>query len=603
MTFRPFPLQTPTCGASVRRAFGVVLLASSLTLSATAFAQTEGSDAGEAEGVETSETAPPPDDATAADGAGIEAVGPVAPDAPPAPSVPAAPKKVATESNCTDGLDDDNDTVFDCADADCAEDAACQPGGSEGDEASCSDWIDNDGDGFTDCDDVDCQLDGIQACQGSWAGPVGGQVASSSTDGASDDIPALGEGMTVEDLIGQGDDKDGERNDQVCSDGIDNDGDGKIDCADIGCRFDPQITVCRGTPGIRFSMVANVAQTYNIDREDIGDDFLGADSLLGGEMDTRFTVLQLRAFGPLPGIQESFFLISGRAEKTPRLTFAMAQFPIYGGHFININSGGGGLSNALVLSNAKRLLIDAPFYVYNAFEQGNGAAVEFNGPVWPGWIDYRVYAAGGSGLFNGNIGGRFFSFDNTNYTWSTGAQLLFSPIGYVSRWDSMYLYTPVPLALGVNVGVRYDQRAQERFPAVNVSGQLRWGPFIASAESYTKYELEFQTTQTAGNVTAGLLVIPKWFMIAGDVGGFWSSPLGKDLDPEFVAATDLRRQRLEFQWRLGAHLFVYKNIGVLSAIFKDQYVGSSQYDLARNTEEDGPVRNSRELKIVAQFRF
>ena len=280
----------------------------------------------------------------------------------------------------------------------------------------------------------------------------------------------------------------------------------------------------------------------------------------------------------------------------------MAQFPIWGGHFVNINSGGGGLSNALILSNAKRLLIDAPFYVYNAFEQGNGAAIEFNGPIWPGWIDYRVYAAGGAGLFNGNIGGRFFSFDNTNYTWSTGAQLLFSPIGYVSRWDSMYLYTEVPLALGVNVGVRYDQRAQERFPAVNVSGQLRWWRFIASAESYTKYELEFGSTQTAGNLTAGFLVIPKWLMLAGDVGGFYATPFSKEPDAAFIAATDLRRQRLEFQWRLGAHLFIYKNIGVLSAIFKDQYVGQSIYTAAGG-EEEGPVSNTREFNLVAQFRF
>ena len=42
----------------------------------------------------------------------------------------------------------------------------------------------------------------------------------------------------------------------------------------------------------------------------------------------------------------------------------MFQLPVV---IININSGGGGLSNALVLSTAKQLLLDPPYYVYSAF--------------------------------------------------------------------------------------------------------------------------------------------------------------------------------------------------------------------------------------------
>ena len=52
--------------------------------------------------------------------------------------------------------------------------------------------------------------------------------------------------MGIEDLIGSGKDKDGERNDVLCSDGFDNDGDGMVDCADYGCRFDPDVTICQG---------------------------------------------------------------------------------------------------------------------------------------------------------------------------------------------------------------------------------------------------------------------------------------------------------------------------------------------------------------------
>ena len=56
----------------------------------------------------------------------------------------------------------------------------------------------------------------------------------------------------IDRLLGKGADNDGERNEFTCSDGIDNDLDGKADCADFGCRFAPDVTVCRGTPGIRF---------------------------------------------------------------------------------------------------------------------------------------------------------------------------------------------------------------------------------------------------------------------------------------------------------------------------------------------------------------
>ena len=69
-------------------------------------------------------------------------------------------------------------------------------------------------------------------------------------------------------------DNDGERNDLLCSDGVDNDGDGAIDCADYGCRFDPTVTICQGSPSMRFSIVGNLAQSI-----DFEDDVI----------DTRFT--------------------------------------------------------------------------------------------------------------------------------------------------------------------------------------------------------------------------------------------------------------------------------------------------------------------------
>ena len=79
-----------------------------------------------------------------------------------------------------------------------------------------------------------------------------------------------------------------------------------------------------------------------------------------------------------------------------------------------------------MLSTAKQLLLDPPYYVYSAFEQGNGAAMELGGPMPflnPGLMRYRVFFGGGSGRFAGNVGGRYFTYDNTNYTYSVGAQV------------------------------------------------------------------------------------------------------------------------------------------------------------------------------------
>ncbi len=491
-----------------------------------------------------------------------------------------APKK---ETDCTDGKDDDFDSMTDCADADCASAPSCVAGGGlENTDPLCSDWVDNDGDGAVDCDDADCEGPGVKACKGTWKGSTetGGGAAGGNV--AEDEaLPDLGEGMTVEDLIGRGGDKDGERNDLLCSDGLDNDGDGRADCADFGCRFDPSVTVCRGNPGMRFSVVANVAQFYDLE---------AADSL--SAWDTRFTKLQLRSFGPINLIQNSFYLVSMRAEKTPRLTFAMFQVPLGGAHYLNINSGGGGLSNALVVSSSKQLLLDAPYYVYNAFEQGNGAAVEVGGPIGDGaHLSYRAFVGGGSGRYAGNVGGVYYTYNNTNFTYSAGAQLGVNVIGMYSRWDTPFLYTPVPMTLGFTFGAKYDQRAQERYPAANVSAVFRWNRFVAIAENYSKWELEFESFQTAYNLQLAFLVVPKYLLLAADFGEYVA---GDMKNPPAKLETDLKKQLDERQWRAALHWYFLRNIGVATLLYTDRTV--------ENASGGDPLRE-REVRLEAQYRF
>ena len=81
------------------------------------------------------------------------------------------------ETNCTDGVDDDQDLARGLWDYDCHDDPACQPDGQpESSEARCSDWVDNNNDGATDCDDYECQ--NKQVCKGSWDLQAGGGGAA-----------------------------------------------------------------------------------------------------------------------------------------------------------------------------------------------------------------------------------------------------------------------------------------------------------------------------------------------------------------------------------------------------------------------------------------
>lgn len=459
-----------------------------------------------------------------------------------------APASEATETNCGDGKDDDGDTVYDCGDDDCREDKACKKGGSENNETTCHDWVDNDDDGYVDCDDFDCGS--TEACKGSW--DAKGAAGGGGTGG--DIVP--GEGQTEADLIGKNGDNDGERDNIVCADGVDNDNDGRADCDDLGCKLSSEVTVCQPSNNFRLSVVARVAQSYDVQEK---------------KSDTSFDVLQLRALGEMPFIQNSFFLISARMEKTPRVVFAFFQVPLgKKGHYLNVNSGGGGLSLELVRSVHKRMLADPAFYVYNAFEQGNGAAVEFGGPIdKKGKYLYRTFLGGGSGRFAGNIGGTFFPDNNNNYTFSVGGQFWMNFVGYYNRWDTPFIYTPSPLAVALAVGAKYDQRSQEKYPAGNVQFIVRWRRLQFSAENYTKRELVFKNWQTAYNVQLGVLAISKRLMLAADFGQYLATDFEQ---PPQVLGYDLRRQIQELQYRGAAHVYLWRDVLFMTAIWRDRRV-------------------------------
>lgn len=505
-----------------------------------------------------------------------------------------------TETNCTDGKDNDGDLVYDCGDHDCHDDPACQPDGQpESTEARCADWVDNDGNGYKDCEDDGCTT--MTVCKGSWDLELEGkQPAVGATDpgtgsGGSNPAvvpaPATGGAGSADpaDLIGTGDDADGERSNYFCSDGVDNDNDGYTDCEDVGCRLDTQVTVCQPTGNFRFSVVARI-QAIGFDFPQEGDDNLQ------DNLSTEFDALQLRVLGQMPFIQNSFFLISARAEKTPRVTFATFQVPIRNGHYVNVNSGGGGLSLELVRSVHKRLMVDPAFYVYNAFEQGNGAALEFGGPVTKnGKLLYRTFVAGGSGRFAGNVGGTFFPDENRNYTFAVGGQLHANIIGYYNRFDSPMLFTPVPTTFTFVVGAKYDQRAQERYPAVNIQSVFRWRRIILMAEAYAKRELNFSNNQLAYNAQFGVLAVKKRLLLSADWGQYIATEFE---NPPVTLGSDLRRQLQESQARGAAHVYLWRDVFYASALYRYRLVETPPTD-----PNAGDFETEQDVRLMVTYRF
>lgn len=535
----------------------------------------------------------------------------LAQDAPPAETPPppaetapaeAPPQAISTpppastaETVCNDRNDDDGDGLVDCADADCFDAPVCHAGGGEErTNAACSDWIDNDGDQMTDCEDSDCQVDGLSVCQGSWRGQASGGGGGPAGAVPEEDLPELGEGQSVEDLIGRGGDANGERTDELCSDGIDNDFDGRSDCADFGCRFDPQVTVCSGTPGLRFSVVAGVGANIGWDY-----DQSGSEERITNTPEAGFTLLQLRALGPIPFIENSFFLINVRAEDRVRLTFANFQIPISSlGHYVSLNSGFGGLSPGLIISAARQPLLDPPFYMYRAFEQGNGAALELGGPIDDrGITRFRVWGAAGAGEFTGNVGGRFFRSDDRNFAWAAGGAFQVNLIGFFDRFDSPFLYTPAPLTWGLSIGAKFDQRPAERFVATNAFSLFQVWHFSLRVENYTRYVMDDPQTipvQSAFNVQLGVLLIPRILFFAADVGGVYQ------LEPwsEGATPTDptFREQLDTLQWRAALHWYFFRSTGILAVMYREAYNEENPRDY------DAP-ETERELRLEARFRF
>lgn len=159
------------------------------------------------------------------------------------------------ETICFDSFDNDNDGKADCDDDDCEQQVCgtgCRCESLKKAEDTCSDRLDNDGDGIIDCLDSDC-VDKEYAV-GATCVPDGGVIEKTCLDGVDNDNDGqadcldddcVGQFCTPPDIYFQctpthlckcnGGVQVAEVGSVLCRDDVDNDCDGKKDCAEPSC--------------------------------------------------------------------------------------------------------------------------------------------------------------------------------------------------------------------------------------------------------------------------------------------------------------------------------------------------------------------------------
>ncbi len=162
---------------------------------------------------------------------------------------------VRLENNCFDDFDDDMNGLKDCADPSCEGrscGASCVCAGLQKAEDRCDDGVDNEVDTLTDCNDPDCV--GKACRRGCECVTGGGQEETDCTDGVDNDQDTLIDCLDP-DCVGQfctppeiyfqcttakqcrcnGGVQIAEVGSVLCRDGVDNDCDGQVDCAEVSC--------------------------------------------------------------------------------------------------------------------------------------------------------------------------------------------------------------------------------------------------------------------------------------------------------------------------------------------------------------------------------
>jgi hypothetical protein len=150
------------------------------------------------------------------------------------------------ELACSGGVDDDGDGQTDCADTDCAGRSCgqgCVCSGGLKVETLCANATDDDGNGQTDCADSNCCVGCPLACElicNNGLDEDGNQLidcADPKCGGQS--CGSNGRVCNATSCVCSGNGGVPQASETSCFDGVDNDCDGLVDCADPGCQAQP----------------------------------------------------------------------------------------------------------------------------------------------------------------------------------------------------------------------------------------------------------------------------------------------------------------------------------------------------------------------------
>jgi hypothetical protein len=122
--------------------------------------------------------------------------------------------------------------------------------------------------------------------------------------------------------------------------------------------------------------------------------------------------------------------------------------------------------------------------------------------------------------------------------------------------------------------------------------------FLIRGEIYSKYVIDYGGAwQTAWNAQTSILLIPRWLMLAADIGSSFAQnfqPGPGDPIPEFGGG--FNRPVDQLQWRVALHWYWFRNIGLLSLLYRETHIEENPDRAQDNTLE-------REMRLEAQFRF
>jgi hypothetical protein len=297
--------------------------------------------------------------------------------------------------NCHDGLDNDCNGLVDCADFGCIFDIGCLTGCTAGSTQSCYSGPSG--------------TEGVGQCKG------GSQTCNSNGNGfgsCSGEVDPAAEGGH-------------------CTDGIDNDCDGKVDCDDSDCTGDP--ACCTPTAGVDATIYATSADTlYTIDPSTWTETAIGFYNAPGGD---KMTDLAMTPNG-------SVYTLSGTA---------LYQIDTGSGQATKLVSLGGTLNNGLTFLPDNTLLASDAEGTLKHINPSNGSITIIGtycgqATCGPGYgigssgdivavadgTTYGVTATDGSG--------NDLSSDNEliKINTSTGAATVVGPIGFANVFGLAY---------------------------------------------------------------------------------------------------------------------------------------------------------------------